>query len=79
MALEMFETFMDMFSADNAPNPHDVPVAIADLIAQAKGSRAARTVVGQSFGADALNAASSPVQQGVVEALGLGHLATLAA
>lgn len=75
---KMFETFMGMFSADNAPNPHDVPVAIADLIAQAKGSRAARTVVGQSFGADALNAATSPVQQGVVEALGLGHLATLA-
>lgn len=75
---KMFETFMGMFAADNAPNPHDVPVAIEDLIAQAKGSRAARTVVGQSFGADALNAATSPVQQGVVEALGLGHLATLA-
>ena len=75
---KMFETFMGMFAADNAPNPHDVPVAIADLIAQAKGSRAARTVVGQSFGTDALNAATSPVQQGVVEALGLGHLATLA-
>lgn len=75
---KMFETFMGMFAADNAPNPHDVPVAIANLIAQAKGSRAARTVVGQSFGADALNAATSPVQQGVVEALGLGHLATLA-
>lgn len=74
---KMFETFMGMFAADNAPNPHDVPVAIADLIAQAKGSRAARTVVGQSFGTDALNAATSPVQQGVVEALGLGHLATL--
>ncbi|MBX9902093.1 MAG: SDR family oxidoreductase [Burkholderiaceae bacterium] len=76
---KMFETFMGMFAADNAPNPHDVPVAIASLIAQAKGSRPARTVVGQSFGADALNAATSPVQQGVVEALGLGHLATLAA
>lgn len=76
---KMFETFMGMFAADNAPNPHDVPVAIAGLIAQAKGSRPARTVVGKSFGADALNAASSPVQQGVVEALGLGHLATLAA
>lgn len=75
---KMFETFMGMFAADNAPNPHDVPVAIANLIAQAKGSRAARTVVGQSFGTDALNAATSPVQQGVVEALGLGHLATLA-
>jgi hypothetical protein len=34
-------------------------------------------VVGQPFGADAVNAATAPVQQGVVEALGLGGLATL--
>ena len=43
-----------------------------------KGSCAARTVVGQPFGADAVNAAMAPVQQGVVEALGLGFLATVA-
>lgn len=78
MALEMFETFMGMFAADNAPNPHDVPNAIADLIAQAKGCRAARIFVGQPFSADALNAASSHVQHGVVEAFVLGDLATLA-
>ena len=75
---KMFETFMGMFLGNSAPNPHDVAEAIADLIAAPKGSRAARTVVGQPFGADAVNAAMAPVQQGVVEALGLGFLATVA-
>ena len=76
---KMFETFTTMFSAAGAPNPHDVAAAIATLVATPKGSRPARTVVGQPIGADAVNAATAPVQQGVVEALGLGALATLAA
>ena len=74
---QMFETFTSMFSAEGAPNPHDVAEAVSALIAQARGSRPARTVVGQPFGADAVNAGTAPVQQGVVEALGLGGLATL--
>ena len=73
----MFATFTAMFSAVGAPNPHDVATAIAALVAQPKGKRPARTVVGQPFGSDALNTATAPLQQGVVEALGLGHLATL--
>ena len=44
-----------------------------------KGQRPARTVVGQPFGADAVNDAVAPVQQRVVETLGLNTLATLAA
>jgi NADP-dependent 3-hydroxy acid dehydrogenase YdfG len=75
---KMFETFMGMFRSESAPDPHDVAVAIAALIDTKKGSRPARTVVGQSFGADAVNTATAPVQQGVVEALGLGALATIA-
>lgn len=76
---KMFESFVAMFQGENAPNPHDVAEAIAKLIATPKGSRPARTVVGQSFGADAVNDATAPVQQGVVDALGLGFLATIAA
>jgi NAD(P)-dependent dehydrogenase (short-subunit alcohol dehydrogenase family) len=76
---KMFETFMGMFAAEDAPNPHDVAEAIATLVATPRGSRPARTIVGQSFGADAVNDATAPVQQGVVEALGLGVLSTLAA
>jgi NADP-dependent 3-hydroxy acid dehydrogenase YdfG len=76
---KMFETFTTMFSSEGAPNPHDVAAAIADLVAQPKGSRPARTIVGQPFGADAVNGAIAPVQQGVLDALGLGSLATVAA
>jgi NADP-dependent 3-hydroxy acid dehydrogenase YdfG len=74
---QMFATFTQMFSAANAPDPHDIAAAVATLVDQPRGQRPARTVVGQPFGADAVNAATAPVQQGVIEALGLGHLATL--
>jgi NADP-dependent 3-hydroxy acid dehydrogenase YdfG len=76
---QMFATFGAMFSAEGAPDAHDVAVAIDGLVAAPKGTRPARTVVGQPFGAAALNDATAPVQQGVVEALGLGALASLAA
>lgn len=74
----MFESFTTMFTAEGGPNPHDVAEAIAALVDQPKGSRPARTVVGQPFGADAVNDMTAPVQQGVLDALGLGHLATIA-
>ena len=73
----MFEHFTTVFSASDAPNPHDISEAIADLVATPKGSRPARTVVGNSFGADRVNDATAPIQAGVIEALGLGHLATV--
>jgi NADP-dependent 3-hydroxy acid dehydrogenase YdfG len=76
---KMFASFTEMFSSADAPNPHDVANAITALIDQPKGQRPARTVVGQPFGADAVNTATAPVQQAVVEALGLGHLARLKA
>lgn len=75
---KMFETFTTLFQSDTAPNPHDVPEAIAALVAAPKGNRPARTVVGQPFGADAVNAANAPVQQSALEALGFGFLATIA-
>ena len=71
----MFQHFMAMFKAADAPNPHDIAEAIAKLVAQPKGSRPARTVVGAAFGADKVNEQTAPVQAHVVEALGLGHLA----
>jgi NADP-dependent 3-hydroxy acid dehydrogenase YdfG len=74
---KMFATFTAMFSGADAPNPHDVATEIAALIAQPKGKRQARTVVGQPFGSDAVNTTNAPLQQSVIEALGLGHLATL--
>jgi hypothetical protein len=74
----MFKTFMSMFEGENVPNPHDVAEAVTKLIAQPKGSRAARTVVGAAFGADKINSDIAPVQSQVVEGLGLGHLAKIA-
>jgi len=74
----MFKHFMTMFQAADAPNPHDVAEAIAKLVAQPKGLRPVRTVVGQPFGADTVNGQTAPVQAHVVEALGLGHLAKIA-
>jgi NAD(P)-dependent dehydrogenase (short-subunit alcohol dehydrogenase family) len=74
----MFKHFMTTFQGPDAPNPHDVAEAIAKLVVQPKGSRAARTVVGTPFGADTVNGLTGPVQAHVVEALGLGYLAKIA-
>jgi NAD(P)-dependent dehydrogenase (short-subunit alcohol dehydrogenase family) len=73
----MFKHFMTKFQAPDAPNPHDVAEAIAKLVAMPKGSRPARTVVGEAFGSDTVNEQTAPVQAHVVEALGLGHLAKM--
>lgn len=74
----LFAHFMQVFQGTNAPKPHDVAEAIGDLIAQPKGTRPIRTVVGASFGADVVNAQTAPVQKGVVEVLGLEDLAKIA-
>jgi len=67
-----------MFQSKNAPEPHDVAAALAAIIEAPKGSRPPRTVVGEPFGADAVNELAAPIQQRALDGLGLGHLATLA-
>src|ERR1700724_391464 len=47
---KMFDTFLEIFQSKNAPNPHDVPEAIAKLVGQSKGTRPARVVVGEPYG-----------------------------
>jgi NAD(P)-dependent dehydrogenase (short-subunit alcohol dehydrogenase family) len=74
---KMFATFTEIFQSKNAPNPHDVPAAIAKLVSQAKGSRPARVVVGEPYGSDVVNRLTEPVQAEVIEGLGLGQLAKL--
>jgi NAD(P)-dependent dehydrogenase (short-subunit alcohol dehydrogenase family) len=74
----MFKSFTSRFEGNDAPNPHDVAEAIATLVGQSKGSRAARTVVGAAFGADKANEDVAPVQAQAVEALGLSHLEKIA-
>jgi NAD(P)-dependent dehydrogenase (short-subunit alcohol dehydrogenase family) len=74
----MFKWFMSRFEGQDAPNPRDVAEAVAKLVGQSKGSRAARTVVGAAFGSDKANEDVAPVQAKVVEALGLSHLEKIA-
>jgi NADP-dependent 3-hydroxy acid dehydrogenase YdfG len=74
----MFKSLASTFEGKDAPNPHDVAEAIAKLVSQSKGSRAARTVVGEPFGSDKANEDVAPLQARVVEALGLSHLERVA-
>ena len=74
----MVKNFTSIFAGKDAPNPHDVAEAVAKLVGQAKGRRAARTVVGAAFGSDKANQDVAPVQAKVVEALGLSHLEKIA-
>ena len=74
----MFKSFTTRFEGKDAPNPHDVAEAVARLVGQSKGSRAARTVVGAAFGSDKANEDVAPVQAKAVEALGLSHLEKIA-
>ena len=70
----MVGTLMERFKDPNAPNPHEVAEAIAALISQPKGTRPARTVVGNGFGADVINRDNALVQAQTVAALGLAQL-----
>jgi NADP-dependent 3-hydroxy acid dehydrogenase YdfG len=74
----MFKSLASTFEGKDAPNPRDVAEAIAKLVGQSKGSRAARTVVGEPFGSDKANEDVAPLQARVVEALGLSHLEKVA-
>ena len=70
----MMAHFGAIFSSAGAPKPHDVATAIAALVDSPQGGRAARTVVGSPFGADAVNQSTAPVQAEIVKGLGLVHL-----
>ncbi|APR38178.1 SDR family oxidoreductase [Paraburkholderia sp. SOS3] len=73
---KMVERLMDQFAGENAPNPHDVAEAISRVVDQPNGSRASRVIVGESFGADVINAQAAQVQVHLLEGLGLGMLDT---
>ena len=74
----MVKTLTASLEGKDAPDPHDVAEAIAKLVGQSKGSRAARTVVGAPFGSDEANEGVAPAQAKAVEALGLSHLERVA-
>jgi len=74
---KIVKTFLDLFQGANAPNPHDVATAVQKLVATPAGQRPRRVVVGLPFGSDAVNDAVAPIQDGVIDSLGLGDLAKL--
>src|SRR5713101_7068781 len=58
----MVKSLTATFEGNDAPNPHEVAEAIAKLVGQPKGTRAARTVVGAPYGSDQANDDVAPVQ-----------------
>jgi NAD(P)-dependent dehydrogenase (short-subunit alcohol dehydrogenase family) len=72
---KIVQKLTDSFQSENSPNPHDVAEAIVRIVEQPTGSRPARAVVGQAYGADVINAQAAAVQTQVLAALGLGQLA----
>jgi NAD(P)-dependent dehydrogenase (short-subunit alcohol dehydrogenase family) len=74
---KMVERLMDLFRSENAPNAHEVAEAIARIVEQPAGQRAARVVVGDPFGADVINEQAASVQTHLMEGLGLAQLANV--
>ncbi|WP_345816744.1 SDR family oxidoreductase (plasmid) [Paraburkholderia sp. PREW-6R] len=70
-----FEEYLGgVFASAEAPDPHEVAIAIAELINKPSGQRAARVVVGLDFGATAANIAIAPIQAQLVAAIGMSQL-----
>jgi NAD(P)-dependent dehydrogenase (short-subunit alcohol dehydrogenase family) len=65
------QTIADSFKGESAPDPHEVAEVIAKLVAQPNGHHPARVVVGQSLGAEIINAQAEAVQIQLLQALGL--------
>jgi NADP-dependent 3-hydroxy acid dehydrogenase YdfG len=74
---KVLQTFADLFQGNDAPNPEDIANAIDKVIATPAGQRPERIVVGLPFGSDAVNSAVAPIQNGLMENLGLASLMKL--
>jgi NADP-dependent 3-hydroxy acid dehydrogenase YdfG len=73
----LLQIMQGMFGGAEPPNPHDVAEAIARLAATPAGQRPERVVVGNGFGADAVNAAVRPIQSSMIGGLGMSGLEKL--
>ncbi len=67
----------NLFSGPDAPNPHDVSETVLKLVDTAAGHRPSRVVVGNPFGADAVNAATAPIQASMIKGIGMDGLEKL--
>ena len=74
----MLSNFDGMYKSPDAPVTQDVAVAISKLVQTKAGSRPLRTVSGLDFGTIDLNAATAPIQEGLVkDVLQMEHLLEL--
>ncbi len=69
--MRSFEAFA---ATEEAPNPSEVATAIAELV-DMPGERPLRTVVGVDYGVRDLNRAAESFQAGLLEGLGMSHVA----
>jgi NAD(P)-dependent dehydrogenase (short-subunit alcohol dehydrogenase family) len=63
-----------ILASSEGRDPNDVALAILRLANAPAGSRPLRTVVPDNPAVDAINAATAPIQRGLIESLGLDHL-----
>ncbi len=74
----MLSNFDGMYKSPDAPVTQDVADAISKLVQTKAGSRPLRTVSGLDFGTIDLNAATAPIQEGLVkDVLQMEHLLEL--
>ena len=66
-----------VFDGADAPNPHDVAEALVRLVDTPAGQRPDRVVVGNPFGASDVNRVVKPIQEQLVDSIGMRGLATL--
>jgi len=71
------EFLKGVFSGADAPDSHEVSIALVGLIATAAGERPDRIVVGAPYGADAVNAAVKPIQSQMISGIGFDKLQKL--
>lgn len=67
----MTDSFATMLTSEGAPNPADVVDAYVALADAPAGSRPTRTVVGITWGVDALNAHEQPLQDRILQEMQL--------
>ena len=68
-----------LFAGAQAPDPHDVAQALVTLVETPAGQRPERVVVGSPFGASDVNHVVKPIQQQLIDGIGMTGLATLKA
>lgn len=66
-----------LFSGADAPDPHEVTMALVRLVDTPSGQRPARVVVGNPFGASDVNAVVKPIQEQLIDGMGMSSLSAL--